>query len=174
MGGRIATAAAALGFAVAAHAAAAEPPDLAKAFAASLAPMPEAVQLTQHGAVYVPAYASIRAGRGRTRIDLAVTLSVHNPSETAPLVLEAIDYFDTGGNRVERPLDKPLALRPFGTIEVFVPADDSRGGSGANFLLRWAAPAAGAAPVAEAVMVGTVGTTSYSFVSQGRVVAPGR
>jgi hypothetical protein len=49
----------------------------------------------------------------------------------------------------------------------FVSADDQRGGTGAKFV-DWASPAADSEPVIEAVMIGTVGTTSYSFVSQAR------
>ena len=53
-------------------------------------------------------------------------------------------------------------------MEMFVPADDVRGGAGANFLVEWAADGPITEPAIEAVMIGTSGTTSYSFVSQGR------
>ena len=47
---------------------------------------------------------------------------------------------------------------------------DLRGGTGPNFLVDWAADGPIAEPVVEAVMIGTQGATSYSFVSQGRAV----
>jgi hypothetical protein len=53
---------------------------------------------------------------------------------------------------------------------MFVPVNDLRGGTGANFIVEWASPSTVAEPVIEAVMIGTIGTTSYSFVSQGRSV----
>ncbi len=41
-------------------------------------------------------------------------------------------------------------------------------GRGAIFLIEWAGGEAISDPAIEAVMIGTVGTVSYSFVSQGR------
>src|SRR3712207_4577881 len=42
--------------------------------------------------VYVPAYASIRMAHGRSMVQLAATLSIHNTSRDRPLILERIDY----------------------------------------------------------------------------------
>jgi hypothetical protein len=120
------------------------------------------------GEHYVPIHSSVRAGDGRTRIDLAVTLSVHNASETRPLVVTRIDYFDGAGHLVEHRLDKPVTLAPFATHEVFVAKADIRGGTGANFVVGWAADRAIAVPVIEAVMIGDFGNQSYAFVSEGR------
>ena len=122
------------------------------------------------GTVYAPAYSAIRAGGGKTRIDLATTLGIHNTAEDKVLVIERIDYFDTNGRLVQTYLAQPVAVKPLGTIEIFVPRDDTRGGTGANFLVGWAAAGPIAEPVVETVMIGTVGNTSYSFVSQGRAV----
>ena len=69
--------------------------------------------------------------QGKLRADFSVTLSVHNASETRPLVLKRIAYFDTSGKMVESYLKSPIALKPFSTIEVFVPTTDIRGGTGA-------------------------------------------
>src|SRR5205823_1616651 len=84
------------------------------------------------GSFYVPAFSSIRMEAGKTRLDLAVTLSIHNPSESMPLVLSRIDYFDTAGTLVQRHLLQAIALKPLGAIEIFVSRDDLRGGLGAN------------------------------------------
>ena len=139
-------------------------------FAGSITATPDAATLPQKGATYVPVYSSIRFGSGKTSLDLAVTLSIHNASDASVLMLERIDYFDTAGSLVERYLPKPIALRPFGTIEVFVPKEDLRGGSGANFYVVWATADTAPEPILETVMIGAIGTTSYSFVSQGRTI----
>jgi hypothetical protein len=139
------------------------------AFAGSLTAVPEASKLTQRGVFYVPAYSSIRAGSGRTRLDLSVTLSIHNISESDPLVVERIDYYDTSGALVQRYITQPIALKPFGTVEVFIATDDIRGGTGANFIVGWAAPAP-TEPMVETVMIGTSGTSGYSFTSPGRAI----
>ncbi len=124
------------------------------------------------GEIYVPTHSSIFAGDGRTRIDFAVTLSIHNASEKHPLVLRRIDYFDGSGRLVENHLTTPVAVRPFGTVEIFVAKNDVRGGTGANFVVGWSADGAIAEPVIEAVMIGDFANQSYSFVSQGRRIDP--
>jgi uncharacterized protein DUF3124 len=138
-------------------------------FAGSLVAMP-AENLAVSGAFYVPVYSSVSMSAGRLRGDFSVTLSVHNASETKPLVLKRIAYFDTSGKMVESYLKTPVALKPFSTIEVFIAATDVRGGTGANFVVDWAATSEIAEPAVEALMVGSVGPGHYAFISQGRPI----
>ena len=138
-------------------------------FAGSLTAIP-ADNLTVSGSFYVPVYSSVSMSAGRLRGDFSVTLSVHNASETKPLVLKRVAYFDTAGKMVESYLKSPVALKPFSTIEVFIAATDVRGGTGANFVVDWAATSEIAEPVVEALMVGSVGPGHYAFISQGRPI----
>jgi hypothetical protein len=138
-------------------------------FASSLTAVP-AEPLAVSGAFYVPVYSSVSMAQGKLRADFSVTLSVHNASETRPLVLKRIAYFDTAGRMVESYLKAPIALKPFSTIEVFIPTSDVRGGTGANFAVDWAAAGEIAEPVVEALMVGGVGAGHYAFISQGRPI----
>jgi hypothetical protein len=137
-------------------------------FASSLTEVPIGATPTIQAAVYVPAYSHIRAGSGRGRVDLATTLSIHNSSRDTSIVLKSVTYHNTEGELVQSYLGRPAALRPLGTMEVPVPGDDLRGASGANFIVHWASASPVTEPVIEAVMIGVVGTTGYSFVSQGR------
>ena len=138
-------------------------------FAGSLTAMPSE-NLGVSGAFYVPVYSSVSMSQGKLRADFSVTLSIHNASETRPLVLRRIAYFDTSGKMVESYLKAPVALKPFSTVEVFVPTTDVRGGTGANFVVDWASTGEIAEPVVEALMVGGVGSGHYAFVTQGRPV----
>jgi hypothetical protein len=138
-------------------------------FAASLTAVP-AENLAVAGAFYVPVYSSVSMSQGKLRADFSVTLSVHNTSETRPLVLKRIAYFDTSGKMVEGYLKSPIALKPFATVEVFIAASDVRGGTGANFVVDWAATGEIAEPAVEALMVGSVGPGHYAFISQGRPI----
>ena len=140
-----------------------------QAFAGSLTAMPSE-NLGVSGAFYVPAYSSISMSQGKLRADFSVTLSIHNASETRPLVLRRVAYFDTGGKMVENYLKAPVALKPFSTIEVFIPTTDVRGGTGANFVVDWAATSEIAEPAVEALMVGGIGAGHYAFISQGRPI----
>jgi len=140
------------------------------AFSDSMTDVPAASTLNNRGQFYVPVFSSVRMGGGRTRLDFAVTLSIHNASGTEVLVLERVDYFNTAGSLIQSYLARPIAVRPYGTVEVFIAADDVRGGTGANFLVGWAASQSIAEPMIEAVMIGNVGTSGYSFAFQGRGV----
>jgi Protein of unknown function (DUF3124) len=142
-----------------------------QSFASSLSAVP-AEPLTVSGAFYVPVYSSVSMAQGKLRADFSVTLSVHNASETSPLVLKRIGYFDTSGKMVESYLKAPIALKPFSTIEVFIATSDVRGGTGANFVVDWAAAGEIAEPAVEALMVGGVGAGHYAFISQGRPIRP--
>jgi hypothetical protein len=150
--------------------AAAEPAsNLQQDFANSLTALP-AEAATVSGAFYVPVYSSVAMTPGKMRADFSVTLSVHNASESRPLILRRIDYFDTAGARVEAYLKQPVALKPFATVEVFIPVKDVRGGTGANFVVEWAGAGEIAEPVVEALMVGGIGSGHYAFISQGREI----
>jgi len=140
-----------------------------KSFATSLTTMP-AEPLAISGSFYVPVYSSVAMAQGRLRVDFSVTLSVHNASDARPLVLKRIAYFDTSGKMVESYLKSPVALKPFSTIEVSIATSDVRGGTGANFVVDWAATGEIAEPVVEALMVGNVGAAHYAFISQGRPI----
>jgi hypothetical protein len=138
-----------------------------QSFADSLTAMPKE-DLGVSGGFYVPAYSSVAMSQGRLRVDFSVTLSVHNSSETQPLVVKRIAYFDTTGKMVESYLKQPVALKPLATVSIFIPTDDVRGGTGANFVVDWAAAGEIAEPVVEALMVGGVANAHYAFISQGR------
>ena len=126
--------------------------------------------LIVNGAFYVPVYSSVSMSQGKLRADFSVTLSIHNTSETRPLVLRRIAYFNTSGKIVESYPKSPIALKPFATVELFIASADIRGGTGANFVVDWAATGEIAEPAVEALMVGGVGSGHYAFISQGRPI----
>ena len=137
-------------------------------FQSSLVPPPFPAEIKLRHSVYVPAYSSLAGAGGQARLDLAVTLSLRNTSATLPLVVERIDYYDTAGKLVEHYVPTAVAIRPLGTIEILIPTDDIRGGSGANFVVEWGATRPISEPVIEAVMVGTSGNRGFAFTSSGR------
>lgn len=149
----------------------AAPVDALAPFKDSLLAPPDGAQLTRHQSVYVPVYSSVADAGGQKRLDFSVTLSIRNVAENAPLVLERIDYHDTAGRLVQHYLQQPVAVRPLGTVEIFIPTDDVRGGTGAKFIVGWAAAGAMPAPVIQAVMVGGVANRSYALTTEGVPIA---
>ena len=140
------------------------------AFTGSLVELPTIDRGAIRHTVFVPAYSTIRLGSGKGKVDLATTLSIHNTSQERPLNILRVDYFDTAGNLVHSYLPKPIAIRPFGTVEAFVPAENTRGGTGANFIVEWSANGLITDPLIEAVMVGALGAQGFSFASRGKAM----
>jgi len=126
--------------------------------------------LTVRQRVYAPIYSSLIGGGGVARLDLAATLAIRNASDSLPLVVERIDYRDTGGQLVQAYLSAPIAIRPFGTVEILIRTNDLRGGTAASFIIDWAASGPIAEPVIEAVMAGASGTRGFMFPVPGRPV----
>jgi len=143
--------------------------NLEHAFASALTELPKG-ELNVAGSFYVPAYSSVSMSQGKLRADFSVTLSIHNASETKPLVLKRVGYFDGNGKLIDSYVKQPIALKPFGTVEVYIPEQDVRGGTGANFVVDWASAGEIAEPVVEALMFGSVGNRHFSFISQGREI----
>lgn len=124
------------------------------------------------GALYVPVYSTLYLGDGLLQAGLSVTLSLHNVSPAHDLVVRRIDYHDTQGRLLRRLVDRPHAVPPMATAEFRIDRDDPSGGSGANYLVEWAAPPGGSGPLVEAVMVAPAGRLGISLVSRGVPVAP--
>lgn len=135
----------------------------------SLVELPRGPSIVQ-GRFYVPAHSSLLMRDGKTRLDLSVTLSIHNASENGVLVIERIEYFNAAGKPIDKFLPRTIALKPYAAIQVVVPQEDIRGGLGGNFIVDWSSPEMIDEPIVEAVMLGGQGTQGYSFVSVGRKV----
>ena len=140
------------------------------AFTGSLVELPTIDRGAIRHTVFVPAYSTIRLGSGKGKVDLATTLSIHNTSEERPLILLRVDYFGTTGNLLHRYLSDPIAIRPLGSVQTFVPAEDTRGGTGANFIVEWSANGLITDPLIEAIMVGALGAQGFSFTSRGKAM----
>jgi hypothetical protein len=136
-------------------------------FKDSLMPPPDAALLTRRQTVYVPVYSSVAGAGGMKQLDFSVTLSIRNVAPDLPLVLERIDYHDTAGRLVQHYLRETVAVRPLGTVEILIPTEDVRGGTGAKFIVGWAAGATVAAPVIQAVMVGGAANRGFALTTEG-------
>lgn len=123
---------------------------------------------TKHAhTIYVPVYSHVYA-KGGTPVLLEATLSIRNTDPKRSLVVTAIDYYDTKGNKIDSYIDGNLELGPLESTEVLVKKQDIRGGTGAKFLVIWNAKESVHLPIVQAVMVGNEGDLDISFRSNGR------
>lgn len=122
--------------------------------------------LSKRRTVYVPVYSHVYY-QGGSAYSLETTLSIRNIDIDQAIYVESVEYFDTDGALAKTHVDRLIKLNPLQTIEFLIERQDSSGGSGANFLVRWGAESDVNRPLIETVMVGTAGTQGISFGRTG-------
>ena len=120
--------------------------------------------------IYVPAYSHIYSGDNEKPFLLTVTLSIRNVDMKNAITVTTVDYYETQGNLLKKMLDKAVTLKPLESIRYVIPQKDKAGGSGANFIVEWAAVGSVNPPIVETVMIGTQAQQGISFTSRGQVI----
>ncbi|MCF6188258.1 MAG: DUF3124 domain-containing protein [Desulfobulbaceae bacterium] len=123
--------------------------------------------------VYVPLYSHIYADeRYRNKpFNLTATLSIRNTDPENGLILQNVDYYDSEGKLLKKYLGKPVTIAPLASTRFIVQESESKGGSGAKFIVIWTAAKPVVEPIIESVMIGTKLQQGISFLSRGRVIA---
>lgn len=128
--------------------------------------------LPHHDTVYIPIYSSIYSKTKAVTFNLTATLSIRNTSLEDTLYLGDIDYYDTEGTLVRRYIaNQNLALKPMQSIEYVIDEADDVGGTGANFIITWAARHHQVRPVFQGVMISTNGQQGVSFLTEGTSIS---
>ena len=128
------------------------------------------IRLSKGQTVYVPVYSNVYSGPKKNPFQLAAMLSIRSVDLSGSIRVSSIDYYDNDGRLVRKFLDAPLTLAPLATHHVYIEEKDTRGGFGANFIVRWSAERMINAPVIECVMIGATGGQGISFVSPGQEI----
>lgn len=124
--------------------------------------------------IYVPVYSHIYYNNQNSVLNLAVTLSIRNTDLQQPLFIKSVRYYDTEGNLVKVYLDQIQRLGPLASTSFVVERQDTRGGSGANFIVEWISPTVMTEPIVEAIAIGTDSNQGISFTSTGKVIQDDR
>lgn len=120
------------------------------------------------GRVYVPIYSHVYHSDSAASYNLSATLSIRNADATRPIFVRTVEYFDVRGKKVRDYLERPIEVPPMAVAEFYLRESDTTGGSGASFVVDWAAEVEGIqSPVVQAVMIGTTGAQGISFVTEG-------
>lgn len=133
----------------------------------SLSALPAQAEMLKGQTLYVPCYSHIYHGVKTRPFDLTITLSVRNSDTKRTLRLSSVDYYSSDGKLLKRFVVGEVAVPPMTSREFTVDQNDSSGGSGASFLVRWRADAVMNEPVVESVMIGTANSQGISFTSRG-------
>jgi len=139
-------------------------------FGATRAFSDDGVQLSAGQTVYVAVYSHIYSGNREQPLYLAATLSMRNTSFEHPISILRVDYYDSAGKLLKKYLKEPLELGPMVSVRYIIREADTKGGSGANFIVKWESKQKLTPPLIESVMIGTKSQQGISFTSRGQVV----
>lgn len=117
--------------------------------------------------LYVPCSSHVYHGVKTRPFDLTVTLIVRNTDPWRAITVTAVEYYGTDGKLIRKMLENVATLPPMGAREFTVEQNDTAGGAGASFLVRWKADQAVSEAMAETVMIGTTNGQGISFTSRG-------
>jgi|SRR6476469_3513117 len=121
--------------------------------------------------VYVPIYSHIYHYNSQDNVmNLSATLSIRNTDLTNSIIITSVRYYDSDGKLIRQDIKSPVELKPLASTDFFIAADDTSGGSGANFIVEWVAEKTVYDPVIEAVMISTSSSQGISFISPAKVL----
>lgn len=120
--------------------------------------------------VYVPVYSSIYYRDSTKVYNLTVTLGIRNIDTANDIFIKEINYNNSRGINVKKFLSKPVKVKPLETFDLVIAEDDTTGGIGANFIVKWIAGAPAQSPIIEAVMISIRQGVGLSFIETGRVI----
>ena len=121
--------------------------------------------------VYVPICSHIYHYNNQDDVmNLSATLSIRNTDLTNSIIITSVRYYDSDGKLIRQDIKSPVELKPLASTNFFIAANDTIGGSGANFIVEWVAEKTVYEPVIEAVMISTSSSQGISFVSPAKVL----
>ena len=120
--------------------------------------------------VYIPIYSDIYYLDSKHTFSLTATLSIRNTSFKDSIYVFAIDYYNSGGEKVCRYNESTLLVKPMESVDFVVENKDDTGGVGANFVVEWGAKPGAQKPFFQGVMIGTTGQQGISFTTEGIVI----
>ena len=141
-------------------------------FSASTATIAQEMRpLTKGQTLYLPIYSHMlygnigKSGKASNAM-LSALVSIRNTDGKRPLRIQSARYFDTHGKMLSERVPSPITIQPYGTLEIFIDLNDSAGGSGANFVIRWEADQPINPPLVESLHANMDGGKAVIFMTQ--------
>lgn len=136
----------------------------------------EPPQTSRGQSIYVPVYSHIWHGnldaRGKPQtLLMSSMLSIRNTDPYDGMTVRSVRYYDTAGKLLKEYMVQPARLGPMASTDVFLEHKDDQGGTGANFVVQWAAERPISTPIVEVVNAYIFGPQSLAFTSPGKVIA---
>ncbi|MEJ2586087.1 MAG: DUF3124 domain-containing protein [Deltaproteobacteria bacterium] len=126
--------------------------------------------LSRGETVYVSIYSNVYYGPKARAYDLSAILSIRNTDPVHRITILKADFYNSKGSLLEHYLEKPLELGPLASTDFYIKEYDERGGTGANFIVKWQADAPVNQPIVEGLMLGMKSGQGISFTCPGKVI----
>lgn len=127
-------------------------------------------RLSKGQTLYVPVYSNIFSAPKKIPFNLATILSIRNTDMSNSIKIVAADYYDSKGRLVRKYYQQPVTLAPLESTDIYIPEEDTTGGTGANFIVKWNSQREVNTPIIESVMIGMKSGQGISFVSPGQEI----
>lgn len=127
-------------------------------------------KLTYQQTDYLPVYSDIYHSDGTKRFLLTSTVSIRNTSLTDAVYLVSADYNDSFGTLIKSYIDSSIMLLPLESIEFVVEENETVGGAGAHFIIRWGAQRDNNQMIIQGVMISTNFQQGISFVTESKTI----
>lgn len=132
-------------------------------------PVEDIKDATKHETIYLPVYSHVYTSEEKYE-PMGITLSIRNSDSKENVYIEDISYYSTSGDLIETYISKTHLLKPMASIDFVIDLNDMRGGSGANFIIKWAGIEKLSTPIIQAVMVNNSGNKAFAFITNGQIV----
>lgn len=126
-------------------------------------------KLSSGETVYVSIYSNVFSGPKKVPLELASMLSIRNTDTKYSITIFAVDYYDSHGKKIESYIKNPVTLNPLASNYYYIKEYDTRGGAGANFIVKWSAKNKVNQPIIEGLMIG-LGGKGVAFICPGQVI----
>ena len=121
--------------------------------------------------VYVSIYSSVHLGPKSRSFEMAAMLSIRNTDPKYAITIHLVDYFNTKGEKIVDYIKEAVQLKPLESTSFNIGTYDKKGGTGANFIVKWGSKEEVNKPIIEGIMLGTSsGGQGISFVCPGRPI----
>lgn len=138
------------------------------------APVQAEVELSQGATLYVPIYSNVYSGPKKRAYHLAAMMSFRNTDPTHAVTIQRADYYDERGKKIEGYIDEPVVLGPLASTNIYIKEYDERGGTGANFIVKWSAAIPVNQPIIQGIMLGFKSGQGVSFICPAQIITEHR
>lgn len=123
--------------------------------------------LSKGETVYVSIYSNVNIGPKSRPFEMSAMLSIRNTDPKYSITIHLADYYNTKGEIIRGYIKEAIQLKALESTSFNIGTYDKKGGTGANFIVRWSSKEKVNKPIIEGVMLGGSSGQGFSFICPG-------